>query len=37
MRTDQQIVALEEQFNGAITGKSNLQLEVAREGMEIEI
>ncbi len=35
MRTDKQLSALEEQYRAAIKGKSNLEIEVAREGMEI--
>lgn len=35
MRTDKQMAVLEEQYRAAIAGKSNLQVEVAREGMEI--
>ena len=37
MRTDKQLEVLEEQYLEAIRGKSSLQIEVAREGMEIEL
>lgn len=37
MRTDKQLEVLEEQYLDAIEGKTDLQIEVAREGMEIEL
>ena len=37
MRTDKQLAVLENQFQDAIDGKSSIEIEVAREGMEIEL
>jgi phosphoribosyl 1,2-cyclic phosphodiesterase len=37
MRTDKQIALLAERFRDAIDGKSSLEIEVAREGMEIKL
>ena len=37
MRTDKQLSLLEEQYLDAIRGKTTLEIEVAREGMEIEL
>lgn len=37
MRTDKQLALLEEQYRGAIGGKSSLDIEVAREGLEIDL
>ena len=37
MRTDKQLALLEKQYVDAVTGKTALQIEVAREGLEIEL